>query len=80
MRVLSHEEFHDLSYDKRKIIAGAVAKKFIENFDEEELHFHLTMGLIAEYNHEGWGYDKYEEDMEFFNNGWELQSILDYWC
>ena len=45
MKVLSHDEFHDLSYDKRKIIAGAVAKKFIENFDEEELHFQIFVVL-----------------------------------
>lgn len=67
MKILSHEEFHDLSYDKRKIIAGAVAKKFIENFDEEELHFHLVMGLMSEWTHEGWGYEKYEEDIKWMN-------------
>ena len=68
MKILSHEEFHDLSYDKRKIIAGAVAKKFIENFDEEELHFLLFMGLMSEWTHEGWGYEKYEEDVKWFND------------
>ena len=68
MKILSHEEFHGLDYNKRKILAGAVAKKLIEEFDEEELHFHLTMGLIAEWNHEGWGYDKYEEDINWMNH------------
>jgi len=67
MRILSHDEFHELNYDKRKILARAVAKKWIEKFDEEELHFHLTMGLLAEWSHEGWGYDKYEEDMKWVN-------------
>lgn len=68
MKVLSYDEFHDLSYDKRKIIAGVVAKKFIENFDEEELHFHLVMGLVSEWTHDGWGYEKYEEDINWMNN------------
>jgi len=67
MRVLSYDEFDDLNYKKKKVIAGAIAKKFMEELDEEALLFHLTMGLVAEYNHEGWGYDKYEEDMKFFN-------------
>jgi len=67
MKILSQEEFHELDYNKRKILAGAVAKKWIEKFDEEELHFHLTMGLMSEWTHEGWGYEKYEEDMNWVN-------------
>ena len=37
MKILSHDEFHELNYDKRKILAGAVAKKWIEKFDKEEI-------------------------------------------
>tara|TARA_B100000029_G_scaffold509158_1_gene597675 strand:+ start:235 stop:447 length:213 start_codon:yes stop_codon:yes gene_type:complete len=68
MKVLTEEEFNKLDYDKKKIISSAIAKKMIQVFDEDELHFHLVMGLISEYNHEGWGYDKYEEDMRWFND------------
>jgi F0F1-type ATP synthase alpha subunit len=68
VKILSHEQFEDLSYDKRKIIAGAVAKKFLENLDEEEIRFHLVMGLMSEWTHEGWGYEKYEDDIKWMNN------------
>tara|TARA_Y100000816_G_C25916251_1_gene477837 strand:+ start:228 stop:455 length:228 start_codon:yes stop_codon:yes gene_type:complete len=68
MKILSHEEFSNLNYTKTQAIAKVVAKKFIEELDEEAVLWHLTQGLVAEYNHEGWGYDKYEEDIKWVND------------
>ena len=39
MKVLSHDEFHELDYNKRKILAGAVAKKWIEKFEGQALNY-----------------------------------------
>ena len=68
MKILSHEEFSDLNYSKKQAIAKVIAKKFMQELDDEALLFHLTQGLVSEYNHEGWGYDKYEEDVAWFND------------
>ena len=68
MKILSHEEFSNLNYTKTQAIAKVIAKKFMEELDEESLLFHLTQGLVSEYNHEGWGYYKYEEDVKWFND------------
>lgn len=67
MKILQEDNFHELDYEKRRIIAGAVAKKFMEKMDEEELHYFLTKGLVSEWSHEAWGYDKYVADISWMN-------------
>jgi len=72
MKLLDEMEFHDLGFDKKQTFAKVVAKRMVEAYkdDEEALMLVMTKGLIDAWNHEGWGYDEYQQDIEWFND-WE---------
>lgn len=72
MKVLDELEFHDLDFKPKQALAGVIAKRMVEAYkdDEEMLLLVIKKGLIDAWNHEAWGYDEYQQDMEWYND-WE---------
>jgi len=70
MKLLNNLEFHDLGFKPKKALATVIAKRMVEAYkdDEETLLLVITKGLLDAWNHEGWGYDEYQEDVEWYND------------
>jgi hypothetical protein len=72
MKIIEQMEFEELDFDKKKKLARVIAKRMVEAYkdDEESLLLVMTKGLMDSWSHEGWGYDEYQQDMEWYND-WE---------
>lgn len=74
MKIIEQMDFEELDFKKREILAKPIAKRMIEAYkdNDELLMLVFTKALTDSWSHEGWGYDEYEEDVQWYNE-WDKE-------
>jgi len=75
MKIIEQIEFEQLDFTRRQTLAKLISRRMIEAYKDDDAMLMLvfTKALMDAWSHEGWGYDSYKEDMEWFND-WDKEK------